>query len=52
MHLVGFTDESIQDTLRTVAAVLHLGNIDFVPNKRSEGFRVKDRKGIFILKLK
>jgi len=49
MGLVGFSDESINDTFRTLAAILHLSNVHFIENKRSEGFRIKDRDGLLLI---
>ena len=49
MGLVGFSDESINDTFRTLAAILHLSNVHFIENKRSEGFRIKDRDGLLFI---
>ena len=46
MDLVGFSEESINDCFRTLAAILHLSNVHFIENKRSEGFRIKDRDGV------
>jgi len=45
MELVGFSEQSIEECMRIVAAVLHLGAIDFVEKKKEEGFRIKDRNG-------
>lgn len=48
MQIVGFMEEEVQSVLELVAAVLKLGNIEFKPESRVNGFdesRVKDKNG-------
>ncbi|TRY54351.1 hypothetical protein DNTS_011116 [Danionella cerebrum] len=48
MQIVGFMEDEIQSILELVAAVLKLGNIEFKPESRVNGFdesRVKDKNG-------
>uniref|UniRef100_A0A8C5FKN9 Myosin IB n=1 Tax=Gadus morhua TaxID=8049 RepID=A0A8C5FKN9_GADMO len=48
MQIVGFMEDEVQSVLELVAAVLKLGNIEFKPESRSNGYdesRVKDKNG-------
>uniref|UniRef100_A0A674C628 Unconventional myosin-Ib n=1 Tax=Salmo trutta TaxID=8032 RepID=A0A674C628_SALTR len=48
MQIVGFMEAEVQSVLELVAAVLKLGNIEFKPESRINGFdesRVKDKNG-------
>lgn len=48
MQIVGFMEDEVQSVLELVAAVLKLGNIEFKPESRVNGFdesRVKDKNG-------
>uniref|UniRef100_A0A8C7G608 Unconventional myosin-Ib n=1 Tax=Oncorhynchus kisutch TaxID=8019 RepID=A0A8C7G608_ONCKI len=48
MQIVGFMEAEVQSVLELVAAVLKLGNIEFKPESRVNGFdesRVKDKNG-------
>jgi myosin-1 len=48
MQIVGFMEDEVQLVLELVAAVLKLGNIEFKPESRVNGFdesRVKDKNG-------
>lgn len=50
MQIVGFMEDEVQSVLELVAAVLKLGNIEFKPESRVNGFdesRVKDKNGEF-----
>lgn len=48
MQIVGFMEDEVQSVLELVAAILKLGNIEFKPESRVNGFdesRVKDKNG-------
>lgn len=48
MQIVGFIEDEVQSVLELVAAILKLGNIEFKPESRVNGFdesRVKDKNG-------
>lgn len=48
MQIVGLMEDEVQSVLELVAAVLKLGNIEFKPESRVNGFdesRVKDKNG-------
>lgn len=48
MQIVGFMEDEVQSVLELVAAVLKLGNIEFKPESRCNGYdesRVKDKNG-------
>lgn len=48
MQIVGFMEDEVQSILELVAAVLKLGNIEFKPESRCNGYdesRVKDKNG-------
>lgn len=48
MQIVGFMEDEVQSVLELVAAVLKLGNLEFKPESRVNGFdesRVKDKNG-------
>ncbi len=48
MQIVGFMEDEVQSILELVAAVLKLGNIEFKPESRCNGFdesRIKDKNG-------
>uniref|UniRef100_A0A672T9L5 Myosin IB n=1 Tax=Sinocyclocheilus grahami TaxID=75366 RepID=A0A672T9L5_SINGR len=50
MQIVGFMEDEVQSVLELVAAVLKLGNIEFKPESRCNGFdesRIKDKNGEF-----
>jgi len=50
MQIVGFMEDEVQSIFELVAAVLKLGNIEFKPESRVNGFdesRVKDKNGEF-----
>uniref|UniRef100_A0A672TB20 Myosin IB n=1 Tax=Sinocyclocheilus grahami TaxID=75366 RepID=A0A672TB20_SINGR len=52
MQIVGFMEDEVQSVLELVAAVLKLGNIEFKPESRCNGFdesRIKDKNGYNIL---
>uniref|UniRef100_A0A674C6I9 Myosin IB n=1 Tax=Salmo trutta TaxID=8032 RepID=A0A674C6I9_SALTR len=52
MQIVGFMEAEVQSVLELVAAVLKLGNIEFKPESRINGFdesRVKDKNGETIM---
>uniref|UniRef100_A0A674EYZ0 Unconventional myosin-Ib n=1 Tax=Salmo trutta TaxID=8032 RepID=A0A674EYZ0_SALTR len=52
MQIVGFMEDEVQLVLELVAAVLKLGNIEFKPESRVNGFdesRVKDKNGETIM---
>uniref|UniRef100_A0A674C5Z5 Myosin IB n=1 Tax=Salmo trutta TaxID=8032 RepID=A0A674C5Z5_SALTR len=54
MQIVGFMEAEVQSVLELVAAVLKLGNIEFKPESRINGFdesRVKDKNGETIVGL-
>uniref|UniRef100_A0A672T969 Myosin IB n=1 Tax=Sinocyclocheilus grahami TaxID=75366 RepID=A0A672T969_SINGR len=54
MQIVGFMEDEVQSVLELVAAVLKLGNIEFKPESRCNGFdesRIKDKNALFILNL-
>ncbi|XP_048020735.1 unconventional myosin-Ib isoform X6 [Megalobrama amblycephala] len=49
MQIVGFMEDEVQSVLELVAAVLKLGNIEFKPESRVNGFdesRVKDKNDL------
>ncbi|XP_063069495.1 unconventional myosin-Ib isoform X4 [Engraulis encrasicolus] len=49
MQIVGFMEDEVQSVLELVAAVLKLGNIEFKPESRTNGFdesRVKDKNDL------
>uniref|UniRef100_A0A4W4FK11 Myosin IB n=1 Tax=Electrophorus electricus TaxID=8005 RepID=A0A4W4FK11_ELEEL len=49
MQIVGFLEDEVQSVLELVAAVLKLGNIEFKPESRANGFdesRVKDKNDL------
>ncbi|XP_030198600.1 unconventional myosin-Ib isoform X2 [Gadus morhua] len=49
MQIVGFMEDEVQSVLELVAAVLKLGNIEFKPESRSNGYdesRVKDKNDL------
>uniref|UniRef100_A0A672TB77 Myosin IB n=1 Tax=Sinocyclocheilus grahami TaxID=75366 RepID=A0A672TB77_SINGR len=52
MQIVGFMEDEVQSVLELVAAVLKLGNIEFKPESRCNGFdesRIKDKNGELIV---
>ena len=54
MQIVGFMEDEVQSVLELVAAVLKLGNIEFKPESRVNGFdesRVKDKNGEFLSRI-
>uniref|UniRef100_A0A673H139 Unconventional myosin-Ib n=1 Tax=Sinocyclocheilus rhinocerous TaxID=307959 RepID=A0A673H139_9TELE len=51
MQIVGFMEDEVQSILELVAAVLKLGNIEFKPESRCNGFdesRIKDKNGEYL----
>ncbi|XP_072556305.1 unconventional myosin-Ib-like isoform X2 [Paramormyrops kingsleyae] len=49
MQIVGFMEDEVQSVLQLVAAILKLGNIEFKPESRVNGFdesRVKDKNDL------
>ncbi|XP_058642630.1 unconventional myosin-Ib isoform X8 [Onychostoma macrolepis] len=49
MQIVGFMEDEVQSVLELVAAVLKLGNIEFKPESRCNGFdesRIKDKNDL------
>uniref|UniRef100_A0A8C2GVH8 Unconventional myosin-Ib n=1 Tax=Cyprinus carpio TaxID=7962 RepID=A0A8C2GVH8_CYPCA len=51
MQIVGFMEDEVQSILELVAAVLKLGNIEFKPESRCNGYdesRVKDKNGEYL----
>ncbi|XP_058078389.1 myosin-15 isoform X2 [Magnolia sinica] len=49
MDIVGISLEDQEAIFRTLAAILHLGNIDFSPGKEHDSSTIKDRKSNFHL---
>uniref|UniRef100_A0A8C1ZZD1 Unconventional myosin-Ib n=1 Tax=Cyprinus carpio TaxID=7962 RepID=A0A8C1ZZD1_CYPCA len=51
MQIVGFMEDEVQSVLELVAAVLKLGNLEFKPESRCNGFdesRIKDKNGEYL----
>ncbi|QCD96119.1 DNA topoisomerase III [Vigna unguiculata] len=49
MDIVGISQEEQDAIFRVVAAILHLGNIDFVKGKEVDSSKLKDEKSLFHL---
>nr|DAD42073.1 TPA_asm: hypothetical protein HUJ06_000303 [Nelumbo nucifera] len=49
MDIVGISEEEQDAIFRVVAAILHLGNIDFIKGKEVDSSKVKDEKSLFHL---
>ncbi|KAG5627286.1 hypothetical protein H5410_012504 [Solanum commersonii] len=50
MDVVGIGQEEQEAIFRVVAAILHLGNINFVKGKETDSSKLKDEKSLFHLK--
>ncbi|XP_020237959.1 myosin-12 [Cajanus cajan] len=50
MDIVGISQEEQDAIFRVVAAILHLGNIDFVKGKEVDSSKLKDDKSLFHLR--
>ncbi|KAJ4842072.1 hypothetical protein Tsubulata_039966 [Turnera subulata] len=51
MDIVGISDEEQESIFRTLAAILHLGNIEFSPGKEHDSSTVRDQKSSFHLQM-
>ncbi|KAJ8767312.1 hypothetical protein K2173_017356 [Erythroxylum novogranatense] len=51
MDIVGISDEDQEAIFRTLAAILHLGNIEFFPGKEHDSSVLKDHKSRFHLEM-
>ncbi|KAL5698271.1 hypothetical protein ACHQM5_029334 [Ranunculus cassubicifolius] len=51
MDVVGISLDEQQSIFRTLAAILHLGNIDFSPGKEHDSSTIKDKKSSFHLQM-
>ncbi|XP_058068337.1 myosin-9-like [Magnolia sinica] len=51
MDIVGISEQEQAAIFRVVAAILHIGNIDFAKGKEIDSFVVKDEKSRFHLKM-
>ncbi|XP_019258831.1 PREDICTED: myosin-15 [Nicotiana attenuata] len=51
MDIVGITQEEQEAIFRTLAAILHLGNIEFSPGKEHDSSVIKDEKSGFHLQM-
>ncbi|XP_022892708.1 myosin-15 [Olea europaea var. sylvestris] len=51
MDIVGISHEEQEAIFRTLAAILHLGNIDFSPGKEHDSSVIKDQKSNFHLQM-
>ncbi|KAK2989432.1 hypothetical protein RJ640_018750 [Escallonia rubra] len=51
MDIVGITNEEQEAIFRTLAAILHLGNIEFSPGKEHDSSVIKDQKSNFHLQV-
>ncbi|KAI4377827.1 hypothetical protein MLD38_015400 [Melastoma candidum] len=51
MDIVGICSEDQEAIFRTLAAILHLGNIDFSPGKEHDSSALKDEKSCFHLQV-
>ncbi|KAF3452668.1 hypothetical protein FNV43_RR03101 [Rhamnella rubrinervis] len=49
MDIVGISQEEQEAIFRVVAAILHLGNVDFVKGKEADSSKLKDEKSRFHL---
>ncbi|GJT31482.1 myosin-12 isoform X2 [Tanacetum coccineum] len=50
MDIVGISQDEQDAIFRVVAAILHLGNIDFIKGKEFDSSKVKDEKSLFHLR--
>ncbi|GKV00049.1 hypothetical protein SLEP1_g12804 [Rubroshorea leprosula] len=51
MDIVGISNEDQEAIFRTLAAILHLGNIEFSPGKEHDSSVVKDQKSSFHMQM-
>ncbi|XP_055960444.1 myosin-15 isoform X2 [Mercurialis annua] len=51
MDIVGISQEDQEAIFRTLAAILHLGNVDFSPGKEHDSSTVKEQKSSFHLQM-
>ncbi|KAG9135235.1 hypothetical protein Leryth_013509 [Lithospermum erythrorhizon] len=51
MEIVGISSDEQQAIFRTLAAILHLGNIEFSPGKEHDSSALKDEKSSFHLQM-
>lgn len=51
MHIVGISHEEQDAIFRTLAAILHLGNIEFSPGKEHDSSVIKDQKSSFHIQM-
>ncbi|KAI5669604.1 hypothetical protein M9H77_19457 [Catharanthus roseus] len=51
MNIVGISSEEQEAIFRTLAAILHLGNIEFSPGKEHDSSVIKDKKSTFHLQM-
>ncbi|KEH35883.1 myosin-15 isoform X2 [Medicago truncatula] len=51
MDIVGISHEDQDAIFRTLAAILHLGNVEFFPGKEHDSSIIKDEKSIFHLQM-
>ncbi|WCJ29303.1 myosin putative [Euphorbia peplus] len=51
MDIVGISQEDQEAIFRTLAAILHLGNIEFSPGKEYDSSTVKDQKSSFHMQM-
>lgn len=51
MDIVGISDDEQESIFRTLAGILHLGNIEFSPGKEHDSSVVKDQKSNFHLEM-
>ncbi|XP_045800079.1 myosin-15-like isoform X5 [Trifolium pratense] len=51
MNIVGISHEDQEAIFRTLAAILHLGNVEFSPGKEHDSSIIKDEKSTFHLQM-
>ncbi|KAE9599821.1 putative myosin ATPase [Lupinus albus] len=51
MHVVGISNEDQEAIFRVLAAILHLGNIEFSPGKEHDSSVIKDEKSRFHMQM-
>uniref|UniRef100_A0A2N9EFJ8 Myosin motor domain-containing protein n=1 Tax=Fagus sylvatica TaxID=28930 RepID=A0A2N9EFJ8_FAGSY len=51
MDIVGISEEDQEAIFRTLAAILHLGNIEFSPGKEHDSSVIKDQKSSFHMQM-
>ncbi|XP_010526029.1 PREDICTED: myosin-15 [Tarenaya hassleriana] len=51
MDIVGMSDEEQEAIFRTLAAILHLGNVKFSPGKEHDSSAIKDQESSFHLQM-